>query len=130
MRNGLRRTCRPVRTLCPKLHLTTMSNHRRTCPQNRGQILDTYFLEHRAKLLDVAAFLDRLDRASDAPDSPADFRETAFRAAIGIVSNEQSGRVARVLQLLSDHTSELPESADGMKGASGAPSVLTSTHQD
>lgn len=30
---------------------------------NRQQLLDLYYLEARAKLIDLAAFLDRLDRA-------------------------------------------------------------------
>ena len=30
---------------------------------NRRELLDLYYLEARAKLIDVAAFLDRLDRA-------------------------------------------------------------------
>ena len=32
---------------------------------NQKEIIDRYFLEHRAKVLDVAAFLDRIDRCSD-----------------------------------------------------------------
>lgn len=34
-------------------------------PADRSKILDLYFLEHRAKLLDLAAFLDRYDRAGE-----------------------------------------------------------------
>ncbi|MFN5744372.1 MAG: hypothetical protein ACK5A1_22570 [Planctomyces sp.] len=34
------------------------------CPLSREQIVAQYFLEHRARLLDIAAFLDRLDRAA------------------------------------------------------------------
>ena len=33
-----------------------------TCPMTHKETVDRYFLEHRAKLLDIAAFLDRLDR--------------------------------------------------------------------
>ena len=35
-----------------------------TCPLTGPQVVDLYFMEHRAKLLDLAAFLDRLDRAA------------------------------------------------------------------
>ena len=35
----------------------------------KGQVLDRYFLEHRAKLIDIAAFLDRVDRAE--PHNPS-----------------------------------------------------------
>lgn len=96
-----------------------------TCPMTRTQVIDAYFMEHRARLIDIAAFLDRLDRAApdaDAPNGAAgDFREAAFRQALQILSDGDPQRAARVLDLLSDHTTELPQSADGMKGASGAP---------
>lgn len=78
-----------------------------------------YFLEHRAKLLDVAAFLDRIERAQPGAAS-SDFRETALRQAIGVLIDNQPQRAKRVLELLSDPTTEMPQSAHGMKGASGA----------
>jgi len=91
-----------------------------TSPQSRGKVIDTYFLEHRAKLLDIAAYLDRIDRAR--PDeASADFRDTAFRLAIAILSDGETQRAKRILDLLSDHSSDVPQSAEGMKGASGAP---------
>ena len=83
-----------------------------------------YFLEHRAKLLDVAAFLDRIDRAQPGTAS-SDFRETAIKQAIGCLIDGQPQRAQRVLQLLSDTTSEIPQSALGMKGASGAVKVAS-----
>ena len=94
-----------------------------TCPMYCAEILDAYFPEHRARLIDIAAFLDRLDRA-DGGDEAADVRETAFRQALALLSDGKPFRAKRVLSLLSDHTSELPQSADGMKGALGAPPVL------
>ena len=36
---------------------------KQTCPLTSQQVVDFYFMEHRAKLLDIAAFLDRLERA-------------------------------------------------------------------
>ena len=36
-----------------------------SCPLTSKQVVDIYFMEHRAKLLDIAAFLDRLERAAD-----------------------------------------------------------------
>jgi len=90
-----------------------------TCPQSREEVVDTYFMEHRAKLLDIAAYLDRIDRARPSGDGQ-DFRDAAFRQAIGILSDGESRRAKRILDLLSDHSTELPQSALGMKGASGA----------
>src|ERR1700730_10883281 len=34
-------------------------------PMTRRQLIDEYFIENRTKLLDLAAFLDRLDRAEE-----------------------------------------------------------------
>lgn len=82
-------------------------------------MINTYFLEHRAKLLDIAAFLDRLDRAAPETETP-DFRQQAMLQAIAILSDGQPQRAKRILDLLSDHSSDLPQSAMGMKGATGA----------
>lgn len=87
-------------------------------PQSKQQVIDTYFMEHRAKLIDVAAFLDRIDRGRG--DNPEDFRDLAFRRAVAILSDGETHRAKRILDLLSDHTAELPQSAEGMKGAAGA----------
>ena len=89
-----------------------------TCPLSRAQVIQQYFLEHRAKLLDIAAFLDRLDRAT--PEGEPDFRETALRQALVVLADHQPHRAARILHLLSDHSTEIPQSAQGMKGALGA----------
>ncbi len=96
-----------------------MSEATFTCPQTREQVLNMYFLEHRAKLLDVAAFLDRLDRATPMSDA-VDFRQAALNDAAGILTDGRPNRAARILSLLSDDSTELPQSAHGMKGASGA----------
>jgi len=92
-----------------------------TNPQTKQQVVDTYFMEHRAKLVDIAAYLDRIDRGQG--DDPSDVRDVAFRRAVEILLDGQSQRAARILGLLSDHTTELPQSADGMKGALGAVSL-------
>ena len=90
-----------------------------TCPQTREQVIAMYFLEHRAKLLDVAAYLDRLDRSR--PDSSGpDFRETAMVDAIRILGDGLPHRTKRILELLSDISSTIPQSAMGTKGAAGA----------
>lgn len=86
------------------------------CPLTRQQVLDYYFLEHRAKLLDIAACLDRLDRAS----GTADFRDAALRQAAAILTDGKGERAKRMLLLWSDHSSEVPQDAAGQKGAVGA----------
>lgn len=88
-------------------------------PQSREQVVQQYFLEHRAKLLDIAAYLDRIDRAT-ATTAETDFRDHAFRQAVQLLTDGQPQRARRILELLSDYTSTVPQSAHGMKGASGA----------
>jgi hypothetical protein len=90
-------------------------------PQTKQQVVDTYFMEHRAKLVDIAAYLDRIDRGQG--DALSDFRDEAFRRAVEILLDGQTQRARRILELLSDHSTELPQSADGMKGAMGAVSL-------
>lgn len=95
-------------------------NYMTSCPMTYTQIVDTYFLEHRAKIIDIAAFLDRLERAADGPAAQDDFRVAALRNALALLGDGQGERARRVLESLSDFTAEIPESAHGMKGALGA----------
>jgi acyl-CoA-binding protein len=82
---------------------------------NRQQLLDLYFLDARAKLIDIAAFLDRLDRAPGA----ADFRADAFAQALEQLRGKSGGRAEQVLLTLSDRTRE-PIAAATTKAACGA----------
>lgn len=90
-----------------------------TCPLPRSGVVDRYFMEHRAKLIDIAAFLDRLDRAPTKGDGD-DFRVAAFRRALEILTDGETARARRVLELFSDPTTDVPQSANGLKGATGA----------
>lgn len=92
----------------------------RTCPMKALEVLDAGFLETRARLLEVAAFLDRLDRAGDPAVAKADFRYRALRNALSLLESAESGR-AKILQMsFSDPTTEPRGSAKGVKGAMGA----------
>jgi len=73
----------------------------------REQMLDLYFMEARAKLLDLAAFLDRVDHAP----GPDDFRLTAFRRALRELESGGPDRTRRTLLSLSDPTVEPFEAA-------------------
>ena len=81
----------------------------------RNELLDLYFMDSRAKLIDLAAFLDRVDRGT----GDADFRLAAFREALKELAGEQPTRARDVLLSLSDPTSEPIEKSPG-KGAVGA----------
>ena len=83
------------------------------------EIADAYFLDHRAKLLDVAAFLDRVDRARDGNDSP-DFRINVFRECVALLADGRGDRTRRLLEMLSDPSTEPLQEAP-TKGALGAP---------
>lgn len=91
------------------------------CPLTRKQVADAYFIEHRARILDIAAFLDRLDRAQPGPGEPAadDFRIAAFRRAVALLNDGAPARARRVLELLSD-PSTAPITKASVKGATGA----------
>jgi hypothetical protein len=84
----------------------------------KRQIIDAYFIEHRTKILDIAAFLDRLDRASD-PGPERDFRMRAFREALHLLCSDQPGRIHKVQMLFSDPTTIPMETLD-RKSAMGA----------
>ncbi|MDZ4818292.1 MAG: hypothetical protein SGJ20_04890 [Planctomycetota bacterium] len=64
-----------------------------------AEILDREFLGIRAQLLQVAATLDRLDRA--AGDVEIDPRRQNIRRAIDILNEPASGRAERLQQLFS-----------------------------
>jgi Mg/Co/Ni transporter MgtE len=81
----------------------------------RNELLDLYFLDARARLIDIAAFLDRLDRAEGDPD----FRLAELRKAIPILTEKEPQRARKILEALSDPTSEPIDNAPG-KGAVGA----------
>jgi len=89
-----------------------------TCPMTREEVINQYFLEHRAKMIDIAAFLDRVERArpSGAGD---DYRVRAMVEALGILTDGAGKRAQRVLDVLSDPSPEPIAAAPG-KGAAGA----------
>ena len=85
-------------------------------PMTAPEIVDEYFIENRTRLLEIAAFLDRLDRVD--PAGPArDFRITAFREALDALASPD--RLMRIQLLLSDPTTEPLERLD-RKSALGA----------
>jgi hypothetical protein len=80
----------------------------------RQQVLDLYFMDARCKLIDLAAFLDRVERAS----GEEDFRIIEFRKAMRELE-AKTNRAERVLLALSDPTPE-PIAAATSKAACGA----------
>ena len=81
----------------------------------RQQVLDLYFMEARAKLIDLGAFIDRVGRAGGAED----FRMKAFRAALAELGKGEPHRAKGVLMAFSDPTTD-PIPAATTKAACGA----------
>ena len=86
-------------------------------PLSARELVDEYFIENRTKLLEIAAFLDRLDRA-DPSYAGRDFRMKAFGEALAGLERK-NGRVDFIQQLLSDPR-EVPLDALDRKSALGA----------
>lgn len=87
-------------------------------PKTGRALIDEYFIENRTRLLDVAAYLDRLDRAGDG-DATSDFRVRAFREALAVLCEGDFPRVDRIQMIFSDPTTE-PLPALDQKSARGA----------
>ncbi|MBI5688749.1 MAG: hypothetical protein HZC55_01530 [Verrucomicrobia bacterium] len=83
-------------------------------PQPKA-IVDHGFVPVRAKLIEVAAFLDRVERYAIADD----FRCTALRSAAAVLIDGRPERARRILEALSDPTTK-PEAKSSGKAALGA----------
>ncbi len=81
----------------------------------RQQVLDLYFMEARAKLIDIAAFLDRVERG----EGEADFRLAGFTNALKALDAGKAQRARNVLLSLSDPSTE-PIPCATTKAAGGA----------
>jgi hypothetical protein len=83
---------------------------------SKQELLDLQFIETRHKLLDLAAFLARIDRHPGEPD----YRLTAMKAALPILLESRPDRAKAILEALSDPSTEpIPQAA--FQGAFGAP---------
>jgi hypothetical protein len=82
------------------------------------ELVDEYFIENRNRIVEVAAFLDRLDRA-DPSIAARDYRVRALADAIAVLSSASPTRVQDIQLLLSDPTTD-PRPALDRKGAVGA----------
>jgi hypothetical protein len=96
-----------------------MTKKNGNCPLTTQQIAENYFIENRHKILDIAAFLDRLDRSSDGVNPVQDFRVNAFHKALTILTEPDSGRLRRIHMIFSDPTTQPREKTD-RKAAWGA----------
>ncbi|MEW5744155.1 MAG: hypothetical protein AB1805_01765 [Nitrospirota bacterium] len=86
-----------------------------TSPKPAKDILDLYFMENRARILDIASFLDRIDRYRDPEEARADFRYKALMRALQFLRESESERTKAIQLVFSDTSSGPVESAVGLK---------------
>ena len=85
-----------------------------SCPMTSKKILDTYFIENRARILEIASFLDRIDRTKDSRSGKTDFRYKAFIKALELLLASAEKRTRAIQLSLSDLSAEPIESAFGL----------------
>lgn len=83
-------------------------------PMSAKEILDIYFIENRARILDIASFLDRIERYKESREAKADFRYKAFIKALKLLEADEN-RTKAIQLIFSDMSSEPIESAVGLK---------------
>ncbi len=84
-------------------------------PPPPEKLIDLGFLDARSKVIDVAAFLDRMDR-----HNANDFRVDALRRAVRELLSDEPERARRILEQLSDHSTD-PAATAQTQSACGAP---------
>jgi hypothetical protein len=84
-------------------------------PPTQVNLVDLGFMDSRSKLIDLAAFLDRVQRAGQ----DGDFRVQALKNAISLLSQDKPQRAKDVLLSFSDPSVE-PIAKATMQGAIGA----------
>ena len=70
-------------------------------PIPAAKALDSYFLEARSKLLDLAAILDRIGRGSGNSAVETDPRLEKIRKALEVLHDQSGGRAERIQKIFS-----------------------------
>lgn len=91
---------------------------------SKTDIQDLYFMDSRYKLLEIASFLDRVDRH----EGETDFRHPAFIKALEAMQNPPTGltRTQAVHHAFSDHSTD-PIQAATIQFAYGALNPVATT---
>jgi hypothetical protein len=84
-------------------------------PPTTVNLVDLGFMDSRSKLIDLAAFLDRVQKTGQ----DSDFRVQALKNAIALLSQDKPQRAKDVLLSFSDPSSE-PIAKATTQGAIGA----------
>ena len=99
----------------PNVRPTRAKTGTRVSPAAAQAVVEVGFIPVRAKLIEVAAFLDRVERHGVADD----FRCAALREAAALLVDGKPERARRILEHLSDPTTE-PDAKSTGKAALGA----------
>jgi hypothetical protein len=83
--------------------------------KTNADLVELGFMDARAKILDVAAFLDRTQHAGQ----DSDYRVVALKEALSKLASPTPGRVKEILMTFSDPTTE-PIPFAHTQGAAGA----------
>ena len=70
-------------------------------PLPAARALDQYFLDARARLLDLAAILDRVGRGADPQAASADPRAARIRQALEVLLGDEPAKAERVQRIFS-----------------------------
>jgi hypothetical protein len=70
-------------------------------PLPAAKALDVFFLEARAKILDLAAIFDRINRGKEAAALAGDPRLAKIHKALEVLQDESGGRAERIQQVFS-----------------------------
>ena len=84
-------------------------------PMRAIDVLDLYFIENRSRILDIASFLDRIERYEGIEEAKADFRYKALIKTIELLLEPDAGRTKAIQVAMSDPTTEPLDSAVGLK---------------
>ncbi len=70
-------------------------------PLPASKALDTFYLDARCKILEVAAILDRINRGQGASAVDSDPRLDRIRKALEVLHDQSGGRAERIQQIFS-----------------------------
>jgi hypothetical protein len=93
---------------------------KQTCPMSSKEVIDVYFIENRWRILEIATFLDRVDRSKDPEAGKADFRYKALMRSLKILVESKEGRTEALQRNFSDLSAEPLEIGPSFKGTFGA----------
>jgi hypothetical protein len=70
-------------------------------PMTREQVINRYFPEMRCKVLEVAASLDRMDRAGEPSNGREQPRMDQLRRAVRVLLEDEPGRAEKIQRIFS-----------------------------